>query len=69
MHFLAIALNLLPCPKTKIVNQTPKWTEFDSVSMKTATSGCKRHYTPNHCLSVFIKKEENRYHAICKLNK
>ena len=65
MNSLILAATLL-CPAVQIENHTNTWNNRDADNMKTAVSGCKRNYSPKHCLVVFIKEAELTYVALCR---
>lgn len=59
-------VNNANCPESLIINETLTWVKQDDISLKVAKAGCKKYYGSNSCLKTFIKKEELRYHVICK---
>lgn len=52
------------CPAADVVNDTESWTRHDGLALNRAFVTCNDSYQA--CLKVFIKKGEQRYHAICR---
>lgn len=60
-----ILLASLTCPDPIIINRTDVFDSADVSNLEVAKTGCKRHYSENHCLHYFVKKAESTYQAIC----
>lgn len=59
------------CPAAVVVEPPgslpEEWTADDRRALAAAHSGCRRHYSPEHCLVKFEKRSKLNYHAVCAL--